>query len=154
MRRIEGWFDGACEPFNPGGHTSYGALVKVDSVTTWREARYLGDGPRMSSNVGEYSGAIACMRQLLRVVESFAAPSVVIMRGDSMLVIKQLDGHWRVKGGLYLPYYREAVGLRARLHNMRLEWVPRNLNEEADELSKQALRDKNKSIGFTKENTL
>ena len=29
---IEGWFDGVCEPKNPGGHAAWGALVKRDGM--------------------------------------------------------------------------------------------------------------------------
>lgn len=146
--RVEGWFDGAVEPVNPGGHGSYGALVKVNGKRVWEAAEYIGYGVLVSSNVAEYHGAIACMRQILSLELADAA---ITLRGDSMLVIKQLNGLWRVKGGLYVPYYREAVKLRAELAHMQLEWVPRNLNAEADELSKRALRERGVEFRLQKE---
>jgi ribonuclease HI len=144
---VVGYFDGACEPCNPGGHASYGALIKIDDETVWRQTGYVGHGVQMSSNVAEYSGAIACMRQLLALEVVKEQRCSLVLRGDSMLVIRQLEGRWRVKNGLYIPYYRVAVKLRAQLADMRLEWVSRTMNVEADALSKSQLRER--GIEFT-----
>lgn len=151
MIRVVANFDGACEPVNPGGHASLGALVRINDSLVWSVAQYIGFGAQMSSNVAEYSGAIACMRYLLTLVLVSDQGCSVTLRGDSMLVIKQLDGEWRVKGGLYVPYYREAVKLRAQLASMKLEWVPRALNSEADALSKKALRERGVEFRLQKE---
>jgi len=152
--RVEAWFDGAVEPFNPGGHGGYGALVKLDGRTVWRESKYIGSGPQVSSNVAEYCGAIACMTYLLALTFVRERVSSAVLRGDSMLVIKQLDGIWRVKSGLYMPFYREAVRLRSQLPSVRLEWVPRDQNSEADELSKQALRERGVAFNLQRERQL
>lgn len=149
--RIEGWFDGAVEPVNPGGHGAYGALVKVDGVIVWSESRYIGHGPTISNNVAEYSGATACMQQILALPVFQCFECAVVLRGDSMLVIKQLSGEWKVKRGLYVPYYRQAILLRAKIPSMRLEWIPRNLNHEADVLSKKQLIDRNVEFRLQKE---
>jgi ribonuclease HI len=152
--RIEGWFDGCTEPINPGGHASWGALIKIDGETVWQASAYVGHGPTMSNNVAEYSGAIACMRQILGLDPYGKLKSsnlVITLRGDSMLVIKQLSGEWRVKRGLYVPYYQQAVRLRAQLPQMRLEWIPRNLNAEADLLSKRELSDRRIEFRLQKE---
>lgn len=63
-----------------------------------------------------------------------------IIRGDSLLVTKQLNGHWRAKGGLYLSYFHEAIKLRRRLPGVQIEWVRRENNTEADYLSRQAIK--------------
>src|ERR1035437_2653811 len=59
---ITAWFDGVCEPMNPGGHGAYGALVKVNGNLVLREGAYVGSGPQISNNVAEYAGIIAVMR--------------------------------------------------------------------------------------------
>jgi hypothetical protein len=46
---IEGWCDGACEPMNPGGHASWGAVLKIDGVKVWSAGGYCGVGPEMSN---------------------------------------------------------------------------------------------------------
>jgi ribonuclease HI len=52
----------------------------------------------------------------------------------------------KAKQGAYLPYYREALALRSKLPGLCLEWIPREMNAGADELSKTGAR-KN-VIGF------
>lgn len=94
--QIEGWFDGVCEPRNPGGHAAWGALVKQDGQTIWSQGGYCGAGPQMSNNVAEYSGMIAVLERVKWL------PGSLTIRGDSMLVIGQLTGEWRVRGGLYM----------------------------------------------------
>src|ERR1700677_4076308 len=102
---IEGYFDGCCEPRNPEGHAAWGAMVKLDGVVVYADGGYCGVGPKMSNNVAEYSAACAVIRECLK------HEGMVIIRGDSKLVVMQLQGKWKVRGGLYLPFYREAMAL-------------------------------------------
>jgi len=131
---IEAWFDGACEPMNPGGHTSCASLVRVDGQIVHQSARYIGFGPTMSNNVAEYCGFIDAILQVKQL------DGLAIIRGDSTLVIKQLLGAWRAKAGLYLPYYQEAVHLLEHERDrVTLTWIPREQNEECDAGTKAVL---------------
>lgn len=135
---IEAMFDGCCEPRNPGGHAAWGALVKVDGVTVWQDGGYCGVGHAMSNNVAEYSGALAAL------TEAAKHPGVILLRGDSKLVIMQLQGKWKVNGGLYYPFYLKAKEVYDREKSrLKLQWVPRHQNEECDVLSKKVLKDMN-----------
>ena len=51
-----------------------------------------------------------------------------------------MAGRWRVKAGIYLPYYVQAAPLRDKLPRVTYKWIPRTQNEEADDLSKLPLR--------------
>jgi ribonuclease HI len=84
--------------------------------------------------VAEYSGAIHLLRYFQRERVTLAT-----VYGDSLLVIKQLNGAWRAKAGAYLPFYHEAIKLRRSLPDVRLVWTNRENNSEADELSKRRL---------------
>lgn len=112
--RVQAWFDGSCWP-NPGGHTGYGAVVKRDGQIIFSAVEYLGQGAQLSNNVAEYAGIIAVFRYLVQERIEWAD-----VYGDSQMVIKQLQGTIKAKHGLYLPYYREARELRAKLPDMRL----------------------------------
>jgi len=133
---IECWFDGACEPVNPHGHASYGALVRSGMRTLFSESGYVGFGEGMSNNVAEYAGIIAVMKFL-----AGANVRQAIIFGDSKLVVKQMNGRWRAKRGAYLPFYKEAIKLRAQLPEVAIRWIPRERNGEADALSRQAIRE-------------
>src|SRR5574341_828680 len=67
LTSIEAYFDGVCEPRNPGGHAAYGALIKVHGQVFWQEGKYIGVGPHMTNNIAEYSGAIAVLEALQRI---------------------------------------------------------------------------------------
>lgn len=137
---IECWFDGVCEPKNPGGHGAYGFLVKIDGREEKAAGGYVGCGAGISNNVAEYAGVCAVLDFLL--YEKLSGP--VIIRGDSKLVIMQLSGKWKVHGGHYVPMYRKAKSmlevLRERIQgNVKLVWIPRALNDECDRHSKAVL---------------
>ena len=132
---IEGYFDGCCGPRNPGGHAAWGAMVKLDGNVVWADGGYCGTGPKMSNNVAEYSAVCAVIRECLK------HEGVCILRGDSKLVVMQLMGKWKVRGGLYVPFYQQAMSLWQHLKpRARLEWIPREQNDECDHLSKDVLR--------------
>ena len=143
MNQIEAVFDGACEPRNPGGHAAWGALVRVNNEVVWRQSGYCGVGPDMSNNVAEYSGALAALTEAIKY------DGVITLRGDSRLVIMQLGPDpscgckWKMHGGFYEPYWREAIKIvNEHRYRMKFKWVPRELNSDCDELSKQILIDK------------
>jgi ribonuclease HI len=142
---IEAWFDGVCEPVNPGGHAAWGALCKVDGVVVYADGGYVGSGPKMSNNVSEYCGFVAAITQVAKY------PGPAIIRGDSALVINHLLGKWKMNGAgdwshppmLYYPFYLEAKKLFAiERERLMLKWVPRDQNSECDVLSKAVLNDR------------
>lgn len=145
---IEVWYDGCCEPVNPGGHTACGVLIKRDGQTLWQASRYIGYGPAMSNNVAEYGGMIAALEYL---IEKGLARLPVVLRGDSMLSVRQMTGEWRVKGGLYLSYYRKARELARQFSDITFLWIPREENAEADALSKAVLKEKEIRFRIQKE---
>ena len=136
---VEVWYDGCCEPVNPGGHAACGVLIRCNGKTLLQESRYIGHGPRMSNNVAEYSGILAALEYLL---QAGLTRHRVTLRGDSMLSVRQMSGEWRVRGGLYLPYWQRARELAGQFPDISFVWIPREENSEADALSKAGLKEK------------
>jgi len=53
------WFEGVCEPVNPGGTAPLGAIVKDEEGTVLlAEGRVVGKGEGMLNNVAEYAAII------------------------------------------------------------------------------------------------
>jgi ribonuclease HI len=130
------WFDGACEPFNPGGTASFGAIIKDEAGTILlKEHGLVGRGEAMSNNVAEYAGVLHILKYLAP-----RRPGRVTTHGDANLVINQLNGKWRIKKGLYLSIAIETRQLLAHLREhgwqINLRWIPRDQNEERDALSR------------------
>ena len=138
MAKLEVWIDGACEPVNPGGTASYGVVVKSDGITILTDSATVGSGPGMSNNVAEYSGLIAFLEWYIEHADN----SKATVHSDSSLLVNQMTGYWRARRGLYLPYYKRAWEI-IRQNNLRdkigYRWIPREQNQEADKLSKDAL---------------
>jgi ribonuclease HI len=131
------WFDGACEPFNPGGTATFGAVIKdQDGTVLSKEHGVVGKGDAMSNNVAEYAGVLHVLKYL-----SSRPPGRATIHGDSNLVINQLNGNWRIKKGLYLAIAIETKELLAHLCGLgwqiNFRWIPREQNEECDSLSKK-----------------
>lgn len=121
------WFDGACLG-NPG---PMGAGVVVDCGGKRRTlAKHLGQG---TNNRAEYEAAIAGLSLALAMGATSAT-----LHGDSQLILRQLSGEYKVREASLTPLHAQARALMAELGQVRLEWVPREKNGEADELSKTA----------------
>lgn len=151
MKEFTAFFDGCCEPVNPGGHAAFGAVVLIDGEKVFEASEYVGHGPKMSNNVAEYSGCIAVLKHLIEREDFNEKNQPVLIRGDSKLVVMQLTKRWRVKRGLYVPFYHEAANLFAQFGVARLEWIPRDENSIADELSKRVLKERRVEFRLQKE---
>ena len=89
----------------------------------------------MSSNVAEYAALCEALGFLLTNKHQ---DSIIEVRSDSTLVVNQMSGKWKSRKGLYREKYLEAVRLCARFPKLRFRWIPREENEEADGLSREA----------------
>ena len=97
----------------------------------------MGQGNHISNNVAEYA-AVAEILKRTRDLEG-----EITIYGDSKLVIYQLRGEWRVKKGLYVPYYEDAKRLLdIQRSKPNFEWFGRDRNSECDQLSKRVLRER------------
>jgi ribonuclease HI len=140
---IIGYFDGACEPHNPGGAMGFGALIILGGEILYTESGMLPAAKTNSNNVAEYRALIMLLERLMAME---MADQQIEIRGDSNLVIKQMSGDWKIKtngGGLYVPMAQKARALAAKFKHLRFKWIPREQNCQADELSKLRLIDAN-----------
>lgn len=116
---------------NPG-LSGFGVHVAdADGTTRDQLHGFLGV---QTNNVAEYAALIAALRYAVD-----AGAGSVTIRSDSELLVKQLRGEYRVKNPGLLPLYREAVNLKARIPEINIEHVRRNLNKDADALANLAM---------------
>jgi ribonuclease HI len=95
---------------------------------------YLG---RATNNVAEYQALLHGLRYALgrgvRRVRVFS---------DSELVVKQMDGRYRVRHPDMVPLHRTATDLWRQFEEAQLSHVRRERNREADRLANRALDEK------------
>lgn len=137
MSRIKLYFDGACEPVNPGGHGTYGFVVREGDEIVKKGSGYLGKGDNMTNNVAEYTAMIEGLKYLR---DNYADRKIMVY-GDSQLAIRQMTGRYAVRSERIRPLWKEAKDI-AKEMNISYQWVPREQNEEADALSVQEYEDK------------
>jgi len=87
-----------------------------------------------TSNVAEYRALV----RGLEAAEELGARRVHV-RAYSQLLIRQLEGQYRVKNAGLRPLFERARGLLAHYDDVVLEHVPREANVEADALVNAAL---------------
>jgi ribonuclease HI len=87
-----------------------------------------------TNNVAEYRALI----EGLRAAAPYRARRVRV-RADSLLVINQLRGEWKIKHEGLRPLYEEARELLRRYDEVDLAHVRRELNADADRLVNAAL---------------
>ena len=87
-----------------------------------------------TNNVAEYRAVIAG----LEAAQPFGA-RLLRLRADSMLVIRQLEGAWKVKHAGLRPLHARARELLTNWPEVDLAHVPREQNTDADLLVNAAL---------------
>jgi ribonuclease HI len=119
---------------NPG-EAGFGIRVQDDRGATQAELYgYLG---RASNNVAEYQALLHALRWARA-----RGARVVRVYSDSELVVRQVNGQYRVKHPDMIPLHREASRLLREFESAVVTHVRREQNREADRLANQALDEK------------
>jgi ribonuclease HI len=131
---IEVYFDGLCQPVNPGGIACYAFVVKREGRTVHSDYGVASQpfSTESTNNVAEYTGLAKALEWL--VAQKLNSDKVVI-RSDSQLVVNQLAGTFKVKGKRIIPLYKQVLLLKSKFAEIEIEWVPREQNREADRLT-------------------
>ena len=116
---------------NPGP-AAYAVVVENDDGTP-RESFFRTLG-KTTNNVAEYEGLLAALEYALHQ----GARRLKVI-SDSELLVRQIQGRYKVKNEGLKPLVERARALIARLHSFSIEHVRRERNSEADRLANQAL---------------
>jgi ribonuclease HI len=145
---IEVHFDGLCQPYNPGGIACYAFIIKQLLPQQQQQTIYTEHGlataepftDNASNNVAEYTAVIKALEWLLVNRPESCKTQTIVVKGDSQLVIYQIKGKYKVKAIRIIPLHQRVMSLISRFKNMKIEWIPREQNKEADRLSYEAYR--------------
>ena len=117
-------FDGGSRG-NPG--PSYGSfsLHRAGGARSRPQRRSFGPG---TNNEAEYRALIAGLQSLLAILEAEALPPTRValeVRGDSQLVLSQLEGVWKTKEPRLRELRQEAENLLDRFASVHYRHQPR-----------------------------
>jgi len=129
-----GWFTAHCDGGSRGnpGPAGYGAVIQDPrGQVVARLSEYLG---KQTNNFAEYSG-------LLAVLKWAAGHGINRLRviSDSELMVKQMNGQYKVASPGLRPLWEEARRLARGLGGFQMSHTLRGGNAEADRLANEAM---------------
>ncbi len=130
MKKAVIYADGASRG-NPGS-AAIGATIKdgqgrlVTSIS-----QRIG---RATNNQAEYRAIIAALEEATKL-----GAKQVDINSDSELVVKQINGEYRVKKATLKPLYQQVKQLQGSFQGFTITHIPRRQNIEADKLANKAL---------------
>jgi probable phosphoglycerate mutase len=95
---------------------------------------FAGGLGKATNNVAEYNGLIKALDLALE-----RGAQTVALFSDSQLIVRQINGLYKVRHPDMIPLYREAKKKIASLTLFRLEHVRREENRDADRMVNLAL---------------
>ena len=122
--------DGAARG-NPGPAGAGAVLYDARGKRVAELARPLGHA---TNNVAEYSALILGLEEAKR-----RGATSIDVRMDSLLVVQQMRGLWRIKHPGLIPLALRAGELLASFRAREIRYIPREENAAADELSNRAI---------------
>jgi probable phosphoglycerate mutase len=128
------WFTAHCDGGSRGnpGPAGYGAVIEdAEGRTVARLSEFLGV---QTNNFAEYHGLLAVLRW---AIENGAGRVRVV--SDSELMVKQMQGKYKVASPVLRPLYEEARKLSRRLEGFEMRHTLRGGNKEADRLANEAM---------------
>lgn len=132
-------FDGSCEPTNPGGVATCGWIVlDVKGVVIASGAREVCRGPQATNNTAEWCAlgfALAWLKE-----NAVGSGCAINLKGDSQLVVRQLTGHWKCNKPHLQRFRARCLEILGQIgcKSWTATWIPREANDAADALSRQA----------------
>jgi len=124
--------DGAARG-NPGEAGCGAAIFDENGAVVKTLSRYLG---RATNNVAEYEALLMGLEALLQL-----GARKIVVQSDSELLVRQLNGQYRVKDEKLKALFQRAVTLLRQFDSYRILHVGRETNKLADRLANQGIDD-------------
>lgn len=97
-----------------------------------------------TNNQAEYRALIIGLAAAQRY-----GPEDVTVRMDSELVVKQMNGQYKVRHPEMIPLYSEAVEAADKLPNVTITYVPREQNRGADQVANVAIDSRGRRVALS-----
>jgi ribonuclease HI len=118
-------FDG-CSKGNPGP-SACGAVLYQNDIEIWTGSKFLGYNE--TNNYAEYMGLIIGLNKAAELnIKELA------VEGDSLIVIKQMNGQYKVRSSNISELHKLAMKLKSKFNIISFNHVYRENNKRADEL--------------------
>jgi ribonuclease HI len=123
--------DGAAKG-NPGPSGAGWLILDPEGQVRLENGKFLGHG---TNNEAEYQALTAALEEALAL-----GAEAVRVHLDSELLVRQLNGQYRVKSDRLRKFYLQAQDLLRRFPEYAIIHIPREKNQEADRLANEAIQ--------------
>lgn len=128
-------FDGGAAPTNPGpcagSYVIYEHQQNGTKNIIAEGGRYIENG---TNNYGEYIGLIEGLKKSIEL-----GIKNIYVEGDSLLVISQMTGKWKIKNEILYELFSEAIILKKQFKEIIFNHILRHYNCYADSLYNKTL---------------
>jgi ribonuclease HI len=124
------YFDG-CSKGNPG-ESGAGAVIYKNNEEIWSRSVFVGE--KSTNNAAEYTGLLIGLNEAVKL-----GIKILHVKGDSLLVIKQMKNEYKINSKSMKEYYKLARDLSNKFDSIIFTHVYREFNKRADDLSNQGL---------------
>ena len=129
-KKLTLYTDGCCRG-NPGP-AGIGVVIKDHRKKILKElSEYIGAA---TNNIAEYSALI----RGLKAAGGLGAEEITVFM-DSELVVKQLNGDYRVKDDGMKELFRQTLEILKDFKSFEIKHIDRSKNKEADKLANKAI---------------
>lgn len=121
---------------NPGP-AGAGALVRdEEDVQVVTVSDFLGT---TTNNIAEYTAVLRALTELKKLLGSAVGGATVAARLDSQLIVRQMNGEYKIKHANIVPLARAVKDVVSEFKSVTFSHVYREDNKEADALANEAM---------------
>ncbi|MCX6760690.1 MAG: ribonuclease HI family protein [Candidatus Nealsonbacteria bacterium] len=137
MKKIIIYTDGGSRG-NPGRAAIGVVFCNEKGQVCKKYSDYLGDN--LTNNEAEYQAVVFALQKFKALFgKKLAESSEVEMRMDSELLVKQLNGEYKVLEPKIQELFLKVWNLKIDFQKVRFNFIPRERNKEADALVNECL---------------
>ena len=123
---------------NPGPAGAGFVLTNLSGAVIEKGGKFIGSA---TNNVAEYSALIFGLEAALKL-----GGSQLVCYSDSELIVRQINGQYKVKDAVLKSYYLKVKNLVGKFKRVLFVSVPREKNRRADKLVNEAIDRTTKKI--------
>lgn len=121
---------------NPGP-AAIGVVIVGDEIGKKEYGEYVGE---VTNNVAEYKALIFALKKAKQLLGNEKSGSTVLEANlDSELLVKQLNGEYKVKESEMRNLFMEVWNLKMDFREVIFKHIPREKNTQADKIVNQVL---------------
>ncbi|MCC6934641.1 MAG: ribonuclease HI family protein [Candidatus Yanofskybacteria bacterium] len=130
---------------NPGPAAS-GFVIDGPGIERIEQGERLGIA---TNNVAEYTAVLLALRKLKAVIGAeHAGAAIVHVKADSELLVKQLNGEYKVRDASLRSIFLDVWNARLDFKSVTFEHVRREYNKDADRMVNAALDGPGDGLGI------